>query len=464
MGIHLITPRRTPKGKPSKPSRKTPGKTPVSERLNPLLAKAAAGNGKKNAVPVRIITCTGIGIILFTAFGFFSSLFLFPTRIEARTFTPPEMLSAIQDTKTRSLAGLQFTLRQGDVLSNAITRNVDDAAGAYEAVRALREYVDLRRLRAGQHVEVTYAETPNGRELHSVIVPVSFESKAIALRRPDGSFQGNKIVNYLEARPVLKKGTVSSSLYQAGLEAGVPENRLVEMFDLFAFSVDFQRDIYEGDSFDIIYEEMVNSRGEANGVGNLLAARLITGGVQHKAFYFENDKGEGEYFDEDGKSVKKALLLTPVQGGRLTSGFYRRTNPIYGYTEFHPALDFAAPYGTPIMAGGNGTVIHRGWDPKGYGNYVMIRHNNGYITLYAHMSRFNSRAPVGARVVQGQTIGYIGSTGMSTGPHVHYEIRVNGRQLNPAIVVRNMSSGRILKGEEKELFKERIHALALQFD
>jgi murein DD-endopeptidase MepM/ murein hydrolase activator NlpD len=153
-------------------------------------------------------------------------------------------------------------------------------------------------------------------------------------------------------------------------------------------------------------------------------------------------------------------LLTPVQGGRLTSGFSVRRNPFAsGYTEFHPALDFAAPTGTPIMAGGNGVVTRRGWDPRGYGNYVMIQHPNGYVTLYGHMSRFDSRAPVGSRVVQGQTIGYIGSTGRSTGPHVHYEIRINGKQNNPAIVVRNMSSGRVLTGEEKERFMESVNEL-----
>lgn len=415
---------------------------------------------KKNKKRRRIAVVSCLSCAFIAVFAVFLSRAL---PLQAAAAQQP--LSVEEEALYPALSSLNFTVAYGDVLGPAIARRVADTAGAYAAVQAITPYFNPRYIRPGQTIQLGYAQS-QGEEavLKSVVVPVSFEKTAFAIRNLDGSFRAGETVNYLETRREHTAAVVDSSLYQAGLDAGVPENKLMEMFDLFAFDIDFQRDIQPNDRFELIYERQYDTLGRAASAGNLLAARLVTGATDHKAYRFQTRDSEADYYDERGRSVKKALLLTPVQGGRLTSGFRSRRNPLYGYTEFHPALDFAAPIGTPIMAGGNGTVIRRGWDPRGYGNYVMLRHNNGYVTLYGHMSRFAARAPVGARVSQGQTIGYVGSTGMSTGPHVHYEIRYNNKQLNPAVVVRNMSSGRTLRGEELAEFKELMEGLASQFN
>ncbi|NIZ40940.1 M23 family metallopeptidase [Entomospira entomophila] len=367
---------------------------------------------------------------------------------------------------TPEVQASMLTVGNGEVLANAILRHMPDLQGVYSAVNTLGNHYNLRRIPVGQEVIITYQThaEDQSKTLASVTItaPKTFQTTQV-FRNPNNEFSVKQFDEYISQSNKTISGSIESSLYLSGLQAGAPANKLVEMFDLFAFSVDFQRDIHPGNEFDLVFEEYSNSNDEFIRAGNILAARLKLSSGTFESFRYEYAPGEVDYFDRNGSSVQKALLLMPVQGGRLTSGYSARVNPVYGYSEFHPALDFAAPMGTPIMSAGNGVVIHRGWDPKGYGNYVKVQHSNGLMTLYAHMSAFAASAPVGAKVRQGQTIGYVGSTGMSTGPHVHYEIWVNGQRKNPAIIVRTMSSGITLKGEELQQFKEHIHAVEEYF-
>lgn len=358
---------------------------------------------------------------------------------------------------------VSFTLRSGEILSTTISRAVPGITGVVEAINTLGTAVNLRAIQAGQEVLLTYNSSEQGSALLQSIGLPQADGGLVQAVRLDNTFYVRRINEHITTEVVGVGGKVENNLYLSGIEAGLPAGKLMEMFDLFAFDVDFQRDIYTGDTFTMVYEKRTDTAGNEVKAGNILAARLVTRRKDSQAFRYEYRPGQTDYFDRTGSSVKKALLLMPVQGGRLTSGYSARRNPLYGYSEFHPALDFAAPRGTPIMAAGNGTVLRHGWDARGYGNFIELQHSNGIRTLYAHMSGFARGAGVGARVVQGQTIGYIGSTGMSTGPHVHYEIRVNGVRQNPATVVRNMSSGIVLRGDQKAEFTERMKELEKHF-
>lgn len=359
---------------------------------------------------------------------------------------------------------VQVTIRDGEVLANAILRYLPEIQGVYQAVNTLDKNYDLRRVPSGQIFFVTYTKDNNKTILESLTFVTPRDHQTVQIfRDKNNQFKIKNFNEYISVEKRSVKGTVHSNLYLAGLDANVPPNVLMNMFDLFSFNVDFQRDIRVNDQFELVYEQYLDSNGNPTRSGNILAAKLKVHSGTVESFRFEYEPNFFDYFDRNGKSLKKALLLMPVQGGRLTSGYKNRINPVHGYSEFHPALDFAAPKGTPIMSAGNGTVIHRGWDPKGYGNYVKVQHPNNMVTLYAHMSAFSASAPVGSRVQQGEIIGYVGSTGMSTGPHVHYEVWVNGRRQNPATVVRNMSSGISLSSKQLDSFKEYIIDLEQYF-
>ncbi len=386
-----------------------------------------------------------LGGLVFSSFRLMSAR---PNKLPAR---PP--MPVVQ---TEQLSGERVSLNPGESLSNALYRTVKDPSGVASAVRIFSDFINLKYLRAGQVFDVGYVTIDGKQYLRSVVMERGRVDRIVAFADKNGRFHGQQTKNFLKSELADISGVIESSLYGDGLAAGAASNKLAQLFDVFAFTIDFQRDLHPGDTFRLIYETEKDSFGEVASVGSLLAARLTAAGREHTVFRYEDKDGKVGYYSENGKGIRKALLLMPVHGGRLTSTFGTRRNPVYGYTENHPALDFGAPIGTPVMAGGDGVIIHRGWDPNGYGNYLKIQHNNGYVTLYAHMSRIARSSVKGASVRQGQTIGYVGSTGMSTGPHLHYEIHVNNRAMNPAIVVRSMNSNRNLKEEEMADFRRTI--------
>ena len=249
---------------------------------------------------------------------------------------------------------------------------------------------------------------------------------------------------------VYKETLITKSLYSNAVDVGISPNIIIEFARLYGFQIDFQRDIWKGDSFQIIYEEYVNENKEIVDNGEIIFANLNLQNVDYQLYKHEYEKNKIDYFDENGKSVKKTLMKTPINGARLSSSFGKRKHPILGYTKMHTGTDFAAPQGTPIMASGDGKVMKAGWCGGG-GNCVKIKHNNTYQTVYAHMSKFGSGIKKGVKVKQGQIIGYVGSTGLSTGPHLHYEVIENGRKINSQKL--KLPSGKVLKGKERKRFE-----------
>ncbi len=263
-------------------------------------------------------------------------------------------------------------------------------------------------------------------------------------------FKINRIKKNFTKNFVYKETVITNSLYQSAINLGIKPNIIIEFARLYGFQIDFQRDIWKNDSFQIIYEEFLNENNKVIDTGDIIFANLNLQENDFQLYKYEYEKNKIDYFDENGKSIKKTLMKTPINGARLSSSYGKRKHPILGYTKMHTGTDFAAPSGTPIMASGDGKVTKAGWCGGG-GNCVKIKHNSKYQTVYAHMSKFGKGIKKGTRVKQGQIIGYVGSTGMSTGPHLHYEVIENGRKINSQKL--KLPSGKILKGEERKKFE-----------
>ena len=282
------------------------------------------------------------------------------------------------------------------------------------------------------------------------ILPVSKTKKIQFLRKIDeNNFEVTEIITNLKKKIVFKEGKISQSLYRSATSKTIPPNIIIEFARIYGFQIDFQRDIRKNDTYQIIYEIFEDDEKKIFNTGNILFADLNLSN-QSNAFYYFKDKGEDGHYDINGKSVKKALMKTPINGARLSSPYGMRKHPIDGYNKMHKGTDFAAPMGTPIMASGDGVRIKASWWGGG-GNCVKIRHNTSYTTVYAHMSKFAANIKKGKRVKQGQTIGFVGSTGKSTGPHLHYEVIHNGKRINSQTL--KLPSGKVLKNKSRKLFE-----------
>ena len=262
-------------------------------------------------------------------------------------------------------------------------------------------------------------------------------------------FDQSILLTKLKKNIIYKENKISQSLYKAAVDQKIPANIIIEFARIYGFQVDFQRDIRKNDNFQIMYETFIDDNKKIIETGNILFANLKLSG-QDNSLYFFDKKGSVGHYDKNGKSVKKALMKTPINGARLSSPFGMRKHPIDGFNKMHKGTDFAAPMGTPIMASGDGVVKKASWCGGG-GNCVVIKHNSTYQTVYAHMSKFASGIRSGVRVKQGQVIGFVGSTGKSTGPHLHYEVIVNGKRINSQTL--KLPSGKILKGEDRIVFE-----------
>ena len=312
--------------------------------------------------------------------------------------------------------------------------------------------MELSKITAGQKINIVLKKTNKNDEIEIVKInyPISKNTYVRIDKRQD-KIQVTKNITQLFKRQMVVSGKITNSLYRSASKEGVEANIIIEFARIFGFEVDFQRDIRKGDQFEIMYERYFDERNKPIKTGKVLYAYLNVNNQKIKLYRF-NKKGSTGYYDENGKSIVKALMKTPINGARLSSPFGNRKHPILGFTKHHNGTDFAAPIGTPIMASGNGTVIKAGWCGNG-GNCVRIRHNSSYTTGYGHLSKFATKS--GRRVKQGQIIGYVGNTGMSTGPHLHYTVKYNGKFINSQKL--KLPSGKILKGEERKLFEvERI--------
>jgi len=290
----------------------------------------------------------------------------------------------------------------------------------------------------------------NNKKITSFLFPISRTKKIQLIRNLDTNiFEKKIIITNLNKKIVFKEGKITQSLYKTAIDLNVKPNIIIEFARIYGFQVDFQRDIRKDDNFQIMYEVFQDDDGKIFETGNIIFADLKLSGTNNSLYYFDKKGSEGHY-DQNGRSVEKALMKTPINGARLSSAFGMRKHPIDGYNKMHRGTDFAAPMGTPIMASGNGVITRARWCGGG-GNCVKIKHNSTYETIYAHMKNFAQGTKEGARVKQGQIIGYVGSTGKSTGPHLHYEVVENGKKINSQKL--KLPSGKTLKNNERETFE-----------
>lgn len=360
--------------------------------------------------------------------------------------TPPVEASV----KGNALQSL--TVSRGDTLQSLLTELGASWDEAALAVKAMKAFFDPRDLHVGQQLSVTLTQNQLGTQITDVALQADPGRMIVAKRKSDGGFTSQEIMRTLTKVPQLNHGRIESSLFEAAQDAGLPTEVVVELIRLFSYDTDFQRDVQPNDSFEVVYDRDLNESGEIVRTGAIRYAALILGNQRKELFRFTApDDGIANYFDQNGHSAQKSLIKTPVDGAKLSSRYGMRKHPILGYTRMHKGLDFAAVTGTPVMAAGQGFVETAAWNGA-YGKYIRIRHNDGYSTAYAHLSGFGKGVRKGMRVRQGQVIGYTGSTGRSTGPHLHYEILVDGVQVNPQTI--RMPTSRALSGNALVAFKK----------
>jgi murein DD-endopeptidase MepM/ murein hydrolase activator NlpD len=358
-------------------------------------------------------------------------------------------------------------VRNGDTFLDLLMGVGVSRAQAHDAVSALRTVFNPRDLKIGQEITLTVA-APAAKGDGKALLAANFAARAdldINLSRDsDGRFTALQRDRMLRRELVRATGTVRSSLFEAGSGAGVPGAVMVEFIRAFSYDVDFQRDIQQGDQFEIVFERFRDGQGRFAKDGVILFGAMRMNNETKRIYRYPSDEDGADYYNERGESVRKALLRTPIDGARLTSSFGSRNHPILGYSAMHKGVDFGAPAGTPIQAAGDGVVEQAGWNGS-YGNYIRIRHNTEFASAYAHMSKVATNLRAGQRVRQGQIIGYVGTTGRSTGPHLHYEIIRRGTQVNPISV--QAPIGRKLEGPALSRFREaradmdlRVAALA----
>jgi len=354
----------------------------------------------------------------------------------------------------------EVVIERGDTLVELLRSETLSYGEAISVIQALSKLYDPRRLQIGQKLWLTFRVQGTSRRLEQLeFVPAVDRRIQVALS-DDGTYAASEVAKQLRREYAAAAGVISSSLFAAGEDAEVPLEILVRLLKLYAYDVDFQRDIQTGDAFEVLYERYVTNSGELARVGDIHYATLVLGGQAKTVFRFKHPDGTSHYYDETGRSVRKALLRTPVDGARISSRYGMRRHPVLGYSKMHKGVDFSAPTGTPIYAAGDGVIAEIG--RKGsYGHYIQIRHNDRISTAYAHMSRYARGLRRGDRVTQGQVIGYVGSTGRSTGPHLHYEVLRSGRPINP-MSIKQMGADR-LRGAELRSFQRSAEGLRARF-
>ena len=313
---------------------------------------------------------------------------------------------------------------------------------------SLIKKVNINKLNTNQKIQFIVDQTNN--KIIEFVFQISNKEKVYLSRdNQETKFNEETLTIKLDKKIIFKENTILQSLYKAATDQNISPNIIIEFARIYGFQVDFQRDIRKEDKFQIMYEVFIDKNKKVIETGEIIFANLKLSGQDNSLYYFDKEDVIGHY-DKNGKSVQKALMKTPINGARLSSSFGLRKHPIDGFTKMHRGTDFAAPKGTPIMASGNGIIQKVGWCGGG-GNCIKIKHNSTYQTVYAHMSRFARGMKTGVRVKQGQTIGFVGSTGKSTGPHLHYEVIVNGKRVNSQTL--KLPSGKILKGKNRQLFE-----------
>jgi len=359
-------------------------------------------------------------------------------------------LSHLVDKLEPKYKKIKHKIKSGETFDKILESYSIEKSEITKIKNSLKNKIDLNKLNTKQIIQFNLDRTNN--KISEFIYQTSNTQKIFLKRNIESDKFNEEILSIkLHKKLVYAENIILQSLYKSANEQNIPANTIIEFARIYGFQVDFQRDIRKQDKFQIMYEIFLNEKKEIIETGEILFANLKLSGQDNSLYYFEKEGSEGHY-DKNGKSVKKALMKTPINGARLSSPFGMRKHPIDGFNKMHRGTDFAAPMGTPIMASGDGVIKKAGWCGGG-GNCVKIRHNSTYQTIYAHMSKFARGIKTGVRVKQGQTIGYVGSTGKSTGPHLHYEVIVNGKKVNSQKL--KLPSGKILKGKERKIFETK---------
>lgn len=357
---------------------------------------------------------------------------------------------AVKRDRTRKLE-----IQPGETVAGILQSQGIDGNDAYKTVEALSEYIDPRKIKAGQTFKFRTKPSKDDDE-NLVLAELTMDIDSI--KSVKVSRDGDEYVAEVNEKEVMQRTyagatQIQTSLYGSAARSGIPSAVIANMIRMYSWSVDFQRDIRRDDQIELLYDVYETEEGKAVKYGDILFANLTLSDISLKLYRYEKSDGTVDYYDAKGRSIKKTLMKTPVDGARISSGFGMRKHPVLGYNKMHKGMDFAASLGTPIYAAGDG-VLEKVGRNGGYGNYIRIRHTGSLKTAYAHMHKFAKGISTGQRVKQGQLIGYVGSTGRSTGPHLHYEVILDGKQVNPNRV--DLPVGESLTGKELERFKEYI--------
>jgi len=350
---------------------------------------------------------------------------------------------------------INYEVKSGDTIQKILKKLNVKNNEIQTIINKYKKYSNPNNLLKGNKIDIIIEKTSSEKN-NSIVkfsVPITKSTTIEITKNEQKEIISKKIITKLYKKKVIVENIIKNSLYASAVEAKVDPNTIIEFARIFGFEIDFQRDIRKNDYFKIFYERFYDENNVFVKNGSILYAHMSVNGRDIVLYKFGDDKDYG-YFDVNGKSVEKALMKTPINGARLSSPFGMRKHPILGYNKMHKGTDFAAPAGTPIMASGSGTITAAKWCGGG-GNCVRIKHNTTYETIYAHMQSFAKGIKKGRKVKQGQIIGYVGSTGMSTGPHLHYEVIVNGKKVNSQTL--KLPSGKVLKGNERQLFE--IHRI-----
>lgn len=356
----------------------------------------------------------------------------------------------------------EIEIGRGDTLAGVLQTAGLNSADSYQTVKALSEKYDPRGVKPGQKLSVHFEPgTEEGeRGAFTKMVMQVDPVREIVVSRSGDAFKTAMSEKKLVKNTYAGKAKIETSLYGSAARAGIPSQVIAEMIRIYSWNIDFQRDIQPGDKIEVMYEAEETEDGEYAKFGNVLYANLTVGGREVPIYRYQTADGRVDYFQPDGLSIRNTLMKTPIDGARISSGFGMRRHPVLGYSKMHKGMDFAAPTGTPIYAAGDGVLEYAGRFSS-YGNYIRIRHNSQLKTAYAHMHRLGKGMSVGKRVRQGEVIGYVGTTGRSTGPHLHYEVMVNNKAVNPRSV--NLPTGEQLIGRDLQRFKSVIGDVYQQY-
>ena len=344
---------------------------------------------------------------------------------------------------------ITYKVKSGENFDNILKKLSISNKERKVVIENLSKNKNLLKIYEGQKINFLIDRSSPSKIMEITFFMTKTNSLIVTRKENENIFDTKKIEKDLKKNIIYEESKIINSLYASAVKKNIPTGLIIDFARIYGFEIDFQRDIWKNDSFQILYESYMNDQSETLDYGNILFANLVLQGREYPLYYFSNNNFS-DHYDERGQSIKKTLMKTPINGARLSSSFGMRKHPILGFNKMHRGTDFAAPLGTPIMASGDGKVVKASWCGGG-GNCIKIKHNSTYSTVYAHLSKFARGIKKGVRVKQGSIIGFVGSTGMSTGPHLHYEVIKNGKKINSQTL--KLPSGKTLKGDERKKFE-----------